>query len=343
MSTRGTAYALTLAIVVLGACASSKPGGDGTDGPVGGDGGNDGTVDPCAGITCPGLQYCKEGQCVPFPECPVDAGTPGPDPLPMCSPGTVCRNGVCIPDDRDIDGDTFPASTDCDEQNPDVHPGGTEVCNGVDDDCSTTVDDGDPAVLCSGAQAGNVCVMGSCVCPNGNFDLDPTVPGCECAAAPALGQGTSCATAIDVGNLSDGGAGQAMNVMGNIPNGRQVWYRFRGVDTPDSACDNYHVNAKIVGNPTDQFRIRAFRGACDAPITPPGQFTEVTWATDLRQSIGGVLTGQCPCWSGTPVDNVSPCGDDASDYYVVVERTTGGTDTCAAFNLELSNGIYDWQ
>ena len=49
------------------------------------------------------------------------------------------------------------------------------------------------------------------------------------------------------------------------------------------------------------------------------------------------------CWSGTPVDNVSPCGDDASDYYVVVERTTGGTDTCAEFNLELSNGIYDWQ
>jgi hypothetical protein len=81
----------------------------------------------------------------------------------MCSPGTVCRNGVCIPNDRDIDGDTFPASTDCDEQNPDVHPGGTEVCNAIDDDCSMTVDDGDPAVLCSGAQAGNVCVMGSCV------------------------------------------------------------------------------------------------------------------------------------------------------------------------------------
>ena len=183
--------------------------------------------------------------------------------------------------------------------------------------------------------------MGSCVCPNGNFDLDPTVPGCECAAVPVLGEGTSCATAIDVGNISD--AGQAMNVMGNIPNGRQVWYRFRGVDSPDSACDNYHVNAKFAGNPGDEFRIRAFRGACATPMTPPGQFTEITWATDLRANIGGVLTGQCPCWTGTPVDNVSPCADDSSDYYVVVERTTGGTDTCAQYNVELSNGVYDWQ
>ena len=332
---------LALALVAVAGCASSKS-GDGADADISGDGGDpgDGAVDACAGVTCPGLTYCKEGTCVPFPACPVDGGTPGPDPLPMCGPGTVCRNQVCVPLGTDIDGDTYPAGTDCDEQNPDVHPGAPEVCNAVDDDCSATVDDGDPAVLCSGAQAGNVCVMGSCVCPNGNFDLDPTVPGCECAAAPALGDGASCATAIDAGNLTDNG--QAMNVMGNIPNGRQIWYRFRGVDAADVSCDNYHVSARVVGNPGDQFRIRAFRGACDAPITPPGQFTTVEWATDLRASIGGQLTGQCPCWAGTPVDNVSPCADDSADYYVVVEQVTGAPNTCAAFNLELSNGLYDW-
>src|SRR5262249_30905637 len=32
-------------------------------------------------------------------------------------------------------------STDCDDTNVTVHPGGTEICNGLDDDCSGTVDD----------------------------------------------------------------------------------------------------------------------------------------------------------------------------------------------------------
>ena len=33
-------------------------------------------------------------------------------------------------------------STDCDDLQPTVHPGATETCNGVDDDCNTLVDDG---------------------------------------------------------------------------------------------------------------------------------------------------------------------------------------------------------
>jgi len=54
------------------------------------------------------------------------AGCPGPFSEPTPQAG----------DDLDADGDGWVDSEDCDPANPDVHPGATERCNGIDDDCS---------------------------------------------------------------------------------------------------------------------------------------------------------------------------------------------------------------
>ncbi len=45
-------------------------------------------------------------------------------------------------EDPDRDGDGWPQSQDCDDGNTAIHPGATEVCNGVDDDCVGGIDDG---------------------------------------------------------------------------------------------------------------------------------------------------------------------------------------------------------
>ncbi len=57
--------------------------------------------------------------------------------------GSGCASGTrwCL--DQDLDGDGWPASQDCDDVDPAVHPGATEWCNGRDDDCDdATTDDG---------------------------------------------------------------------------------------------------------------------------------------------------------------------------------------------------------
>jgi hypothetical protein len=73
--------------------------------------------------------------------------SPSPDSKP--APPTSCP-ALCA----DIDGDGYGApgsaicpagpQTDCNDLNATVHPGSTEVCNAIDDDCNGLVDDGLP-------------------------------------------------------------------------------------------------------------------------------------------------------------------------------------------------------
>src|SRR6185503_9477864 len=70
--------------------------------------------------------------------CPVDAN---PDQIDANGDGV---GNVC----QDLDADGYKASVDCNDQNPSIHPGAVEACNGVDDDCDAAIDENLGSTTC---------------------------------------------------------------------------------------------------------------------------------------------------------------------------------------------------
>ncbi len=290
-----------------------------------------GPADPCRGVVCMGFEVCERGTCVPYDACTPAGGCP--------DPADLCRARYCVPRDRDIDGDGVTAATDCDETNPAIAPGRPEVCNALDDDCSGGTDDAAPSVLCAPGEG--ICLSGACGCPPGQFDLDARADtGCECAAVPADGVAADCAGAQDLGELAD--TGQMQLVTGNaLPAAREVWYRFRGVDTADTSCDALHVRVQFLMNPDSAFEFTVFRGGCG--VLPMGcadtGYQDFSFFTDFLSGTGPGSTGECPC-APSPVPGANVCGDQSADYFVRVRRKPSAPLACAGYIVELSNGVY---
>ena len=289
-----------------------------TDMPVG---------DFCMGVICVGFQFCDRGSCVSFDACTPAGGCP--------ETSDICRSRYCVPRDRDVDGDGVTAETDCDETNAMIAPGLPDVCNAVDDDCSGTPDDGAPAVSC--APGTGTCISGACGCPPGQYDLD-SMPdnGCECMGTPGPDVGLDCTAPQDLGDVAD--SAQMQMIAGNVlPATRDVWYRFRGVDSADTSCDALHVRLQFLTNPDSAFEFTVFRGACGTlPVGCADMgYTDFSFATDFTMG----MTGECPC-TAAPTDGVNVCGDQTAEYFVRVRRKPGMPVACAGYTLELTNGVY---
>ena len=93
---------------------------------------------------------------------------------------TVDENG-CSDSQKDLDGDGFIGSEDCDDTNDAINPNASEVCDGIDNNCDGNIDDSNenlsPCEECSNGvivgNTGNSCNDGDActtddVCNNGN-------------------------------------------------------------------------------------------------------------------------------------------------------------------------------
>ncbi|MDY0002481.1 MAG: MopE-related protein [Polyangia bacterium] len=107
----------------------------------------------------------------------IDEGTPGnPCPDPRCVIAcagdaaciAACPDLNCIDNDGDGWGSGSACTVeDCDDADPNMHPGAAEVCDLLDNDCDGTPDDGTPSSPCPNVQcviacAGNQACIDAC-------------------------------------------------------------------------------------------------------------------------------------------------------------------------------------
>jgi hypothetical protein len=85
----------------------------------------------CVRTNC--LNACLQGQAA----CEACMNTAG------CNAGLMQCFGL-----TDTDGDGWPAGSDCNDNNAAIHPGATEVCDTLDNDCDGAVDEGNVCNLC---------------------------------------------------------------------------------------------------------------------------------------------------------------------------------------------------
>jgi alpha-tubulin suppressor-like RCC1 family protein len=142
------------------ACSSpvTPPGGDDTGVSDGG-----GSCGPCDDhVFCNGVEVCMAGRC--------SAGTSPCMPSQICDEaGDACTTVCATHPDADLDGSPSIAcgGDDCDDSNPSVHPGATELCDALatNEDCDGTTfgtldTDGDGHVnsgCCNGTTCGDDC------------------------------------------------------------------------------------------------------------------------------------------------------------------------------------------
>jgi hypothetical protein len=351
--------AVAAAILLAAACATTADTGDDAvvpprDGDTSGD-----AVCPDA---CPPGTSCVRGHCVPSS---CSGG---------CPAGETCCGSVCVNTRSDpgncgsCDNVCAPAGDTC--------LAGTCSCNGAAG-CSTgrsccpglgCIDTmGDSAhcgscdlscpegVECLAGACGGSCVTGcpdvphgstacageSCAisaCDDGWADVDGVVGnGCECAVTPEPEGGETCDTAIDLGEITEGGT--ALRAEGNIaPVDDDDWYTFTAVDTPETDCDHFYVDVRFESNPDDQFGFSVSAGNCGT-ILCPGDVL-FTYATDFNDSTGTEIRGECPC-TATPTPGQNMCHDSTQVFYIRVGRvSTSGGGTCDGYSLIITNATH---
>ena len=183
---------------------------------------------------------------------------------------------ACDPDD---DGDNVPDVDDCDPKNPAVHPGATEVCDQVDNDCDGATDEG----LCDDL---NPCTKDTCAADGTCLNTPNTAP---CDDGDVCTQTDKCTAGTCVGS-------DALPCDDGNPCTKETCDKVSGcVGTPveSGPCDD--------GDPCTQGDHCA-NGVCKASTANP--------CDDGDQCTTDGCVGGCTHTPTNPCDDKNPCTDD---------------------------------
>ena len=255
----------------------------------------------------------------------------------------------------------YPATrtNDCDDGDASINPGGTEVCNGKDDNCNGQTDERQQVCICGDA-ALSVCAS---VDPPGAC----SATACACDQTPTVGQ--ACTTPVELGVVSDYDE-VSRTVSGSLKPGDAVWLHFQALDLPEllGGCDPFSVAVWFSSNPDSSYRVDFYRDSCGATAELCSDVTATGWTVNFHgqppsgpgTSNGGGTpggsgesapspvpeqAGECPCMPngaglgyGYALPGVNFCTDNTADFFVRVRRKAAIDGDCAPFTLEIRNG-----
>jgi len=260
--------------------------------------------------------------------------------------GVVDTNGQAedtAPIDLDLDGDGF-AEDDCDDRDPAVHPGATELCNGIDDDCDgvvdpdTSADAGTWAWDVDGDGYGGATTVTACDQPEGTSDSRDDCNDGDASAHPEAPE--VCNSADDD---CDGLVDEAATDAG-------IWYLDADGDgygstdevascdgdsgTVDNAEDCDDASSDI--HPDADERCNGLDDDCDGVTDPDTSVDAADWYLDHDGDGFGdpdVVTASCQQPDGYVADD-SDC-DDLS-----VLAFAGASESCDGVDNDC-NGVID--
>jgi hypothetical protein len=102
-------------------------------------------------LDCDDSNVCTNDSCNTLSGCQYVNNSLPCDDSDDCTVGDQCQGGSCVSGPLlDADNDGYADGTggcpgnDCDDSNPDIHPGAEEICDSLDNDCNWLVDEGCP-------------------------------------------------------------------------------------------------------------------------------------------------------------------------------------------------------
>ncbi len=231
---------------------------------------------------------------------------------------------------QDEDGDGYEVGEDCEDQDAAVHPGATEVCDGIDNDCDGDVDEGVTDSWYQDADGDSYgdpdSALDACEQPSGyvgnGTDCDDTLASAHPSANEICdGTDNDCDGEIDEDVMLSFWADADHDDYGDPELVQEACEQPHGYADNDQDCDD--ADAEV--NPAAEERCNGIDDDCDGDVD---EGVTSTWYADAdADGYGdpGATTEDCEAPTGY-ADNAQDCDDADAGANPAASEICDGTD-----------------